>query len=98
MYAAFGLLRTRPAAGAHVGVLLSHGGGAGPAADRGEAVGDQRVGRQVMFGGVGVKLGLGPVGERVELQLAIVLLDYRQADAVAPMEALAAGEPGVEAL
>ncbi len=33
--------------------------------------GDQRVGRQVVLGHIGVELGLGPVGQRVELDLAV---------------------------
>src|SRR5579875_24784 len=44
MYPAFGLLRTRPAAGAHVRGIIDRLG-AGPAADGGEALGDQRVRR-----------------------------------------------------
>ena len=49
------------------------------------------------LGGVGVEVGLGPVGQGIELQRAVGLLDHRQAQAVAAMEALAAGDPGVEA-
>src|SRR5579872_5195892 len=67
MYAAFRFFGTRPAAGPNVAPLL-HRAGAGPAADRGEAVGEQRVFGQVVLGGVGFQVGPRPVGERVELQ------------------------------
>src|SRR5580658_1634809 len=67
--AALGLLRAGPAAGADVGAVF-HRVGAGPAADRGVAERHQRVLRQVMLAGIGLEVGLVPVGERVELQLA----------------------------
>src|SRR3954469_11680534 len=69
MDAAFGLVLTRPAAGADVLALFPRLG-AGPAADRGEALGDQRMRRQVVLGRIGVQVGLGPVGQGIELQLA----------------------------
>jgi hypothetical protein len=47
--AALGLVLPGPAAGADV-LALFRRLGAGPAADRGEALGDQRVGRQVVLG------------------------------------------------
>jgi len=52
---------------------------------------------QLVLGDIGLELGLAPVGERIELHLAVGRLDHRQAQAVAAMEALAAGDPGVEA-
>ena len=97
MYAAFGLFGTRPATGADI-LALPHGLGAGPAADGGEALGHQRMGRQVMLGHVGVELGLAPVGQGIELHLAVGLFHHRQGQAVAAVEALAAGDPAVEAL
>ena len=50
-----------------------------------------------MFGRVGVELVLGPVGQGVELDLAVVaLFNHAQAQTVAALEALAAGDPGGE--
>src|SRR5581483_3017601 len=97
MYAAFALFGTRPAAGPDVAPLL-HRAGAGPAADRGKAVGDERMLRQVVLGGVAVEVGLSPIGERVELDAPVRLFHHGQAQPIAAVEALAAGDPGRETL
>src|ERR1700759_3536095 len=70
MYAAFGLLRTRPAPGPHI-ISFFRRTGAWPAADRREPCSDQRMRREIVFGGVGIKLGLAPGGERIELHLLL---------------------------
>ena len=54
------------------------------------------MGRQVMKCDIGVQIGLIPVGERVELHLIGSLLNHGQAQPVAAMEALAAGDPAIK--
>ena len=97
--AALGLFLAAPAAGARV-FARRDAVGARHAADREEAVGLQRVARQVVALEVGVEVGLLPVGQRIDLDPAVVAvdLDPLQLRPRAALEALAAGDPGVEAL
>ena len=77
MDAAFGLVVPAPAA---VALVLAVGDArrAGHAADRAEAVGDQRMLGQIVELAVGGEVVLRPVGERVDLDALAVGLDQRQ--------------------
>src|SRR5271154_5858602 len=97
MDAAFGLFRPRPTPGADVVAVLD-GLGARPAADRGIAELDQRMGRQIEFDAIGLDLVLGPVGEGIELDLLRAFLDHLQPEPVAALEALATGYPALVAV
>src|SRR5690242_2209306 len=100
MDAAFDLFPAAPAAGAGV-FAGAHLAGAWRAADRGIAVGLERVAGERVVGEIGVELGLGPIGQRVDLEPALgvagIDLETRQAGAARRLEALAPGEGRVEA-
>ena len=69
MQSALGLVERGPAAGARV--LARRGApGAGPAADRAETVLEERVDRDVVAFDVRLLVGLGPFGDRGDLDLA----------------------------
>ena len=85
MDTALGLVHPLPPTGADVLVVLGRLG-AGPTADRGEALSHQRMGRQVVGGGIGLQVLFAPVGQRIELHLAVGLLDHRQVQPVAAVK------------
>lgn len=91
---AFGLIPVTPAAGAGVFAGLDLGG-AGLAADGGVAGGFERVAGEVARGEMRVEGGLVPIGERVDLQAALVKFKARQTGSPG-LVALAAGNPRVE--
>src|SRR5262249_10820935 len=53
--------------------------GARHAADRGEAVGLERMARQIVAGEIGLDLTARPAGERIDLHPPVRRLDHRQA-------------------
>src|SRR3990167_7266651 len=95
--AALGLFEAAPTAGALVLAGL-HARGAGDAADRGIALRHERMLGKLVSGRMGLEVGGRPVGERVDLDALAVGLEEIQPRADGILEALAAGEPGVEAL
>ena len=54
--------------------------------------------RQVVLGEIGVELRLRPVGKRIDLEPALILLEPRQRGAGPRLEPLAPRNPGVERL
>src|SRR4029453_9738682 len=95
MNAALGLLAAGPAAGAAV-LAFQDAPRAGRAADRGEALVEQRMPRQPEVLERPVDLRFAPAGQRVDLDLAVADFGDRQSGALLGLVALAAGEPGVE--
>ena len=87
--------RQRPARASSPGATLR---GAGHAADRRIALGDQRVLGQVVALGIGLEVAADQLDQRVDLDALAVGLEQRAARRARVLEALAAGEPGVEAL
>src|SRR5688500_14596094 len=97
MNATLGLLAAGPAAGAAV-LAFQDAPRAGRAADRGEALVEQRMPRQLEILERLIDLRLAPARQRIDLDLAIADFGDRQRRALLGLEALAAGEPGVELL
>ena len=62
----------------------------------GIALGDQRMLGQAMLGGVRLQPLGRPAGQRVDLDAAAVRLEQTEFGAHGVLEALAAGEPGIE--
>jgi len=48
----------------------------------------KRMGRELMALHIGVKLGLSPIGQGIELQLVIGGFNHRQADTIPPWNRL----------
>src|SRR5882724_6357929 len=97
MDAAFDLVEGAPAAGARVFARLDDRR-ARRTADRAEALGDQRMRRQLVGGDVARDVGGTPARQRIDLDVRGVALEHRQIEAGRRLEALAPGDPGVEAL
>src|SRR5690606_28784191 len=95
--AALGLVQPPPAAGPRILAGL-HLRRAGLAAERGIALGDEGMRRQVVLGHIGLQLVDRPGGERIDLDAGAVLLEGLDRRARRRLETLAPGEPGVEAL
>src|SRR5262245_51417139 len=96
MDAALGFGRAAPAAGAHR-LAWRRAARAGHAADRGKAIGFERMVREIGLGEVGRDILRRPGGKRVDLDAPARELDLRQPDAAPTMVALAAVDQGIEA-
>ena len=96
MDAALGFSSSRPTTGAN-----AFAGGDAPraslATQRREALGGKRMTRQIVVHHVTLNVGLGPMGERVDLDPLAIDLDDLQGFAPIVVKPFATGYPGVEA-
>ena len=94
--AALFLVEAAPAAGARIFALGDHRR-AGRAADRLVALSEQRMLGQAVLDLVGVDVGVGEVGQRIDLDAVVAgQLEMRQHAALLGLEALAAGDPAAK--
>src|SRR6202050_948642 len=97
MDAAFDLRPAAPAS--RPGVLTGlNRARARKAADRGKALGNQRMAREPRLGDVTQHTARGPAGERIDLEPLALGLEHGQPRTSGCLKALPAGNPGVVAL
>src|SRR5258708_1659010 len=97
MDAAFHLAAAAPAAGTRI-FARHYTAGAGQAADRGKAFGDQGMGWNLVRPQIIDHLGRAPAGQRIDLDSITFRLEQRERGAGGALETFAPGDPGIEAV